>query len=185
MFDMALVNPANKRKIRIIVVGTGLAGASASASLAELGYDVHTFTYHESREEHVLLLKAELMPQKIIVMTEIVSTIVCDTIKGGDFRARKSNVLIGENSVKIIDQCVAQRVHSHESMGTFRQSFIWWGSGFQNFYAKGQTGQQLLLGAYQAMMKEVHAGKVKLYERREMMDLVVIMKKQEELLPVI
>ena len=181
MFDMALVNPANKRKIKIIVVGTGLAGASASASLAELGYDVHTFTYHESpRRAHSIAAQGGINAAKNYCNDgDSVQRLFYDTIKGGDFRARESNVhRLAENSVKIIDQCVAQGVPFAREYGGLLDNRSFGGAQVsRTFYAKGQTGQQLLLGAYQAMMKEVHAGKVKLYERREMMDLVVINEK--------
>lgn len=177
-FEMKLVNPANKRKVKVIVVGTGLAGASASASLAELGYDVHTFTYHESpRRAHSIAAQGGINAAKNYCNDgDSIYRLFYDTIKGGDFRARESNVhRLAENSVKIIDQCVAQGVPFAREYGGLLDNRSFGGAQVsRTFYAKGQTGQQLLLGAYQSMMKEVNRGGVTLYHRQEMMELVVV-----------
>ncbi len=177
-FDMKLVNPANKRKLKIIVVGTGLAGASASASLGELGYNVHTFTYHESaRRAHSIAAQGGINAAKNYCNDgDSVQRLFYDTVKGGDFRARESNVhRLAENSVKIIDHCVAQGVPFAREYGGLLDNRSFGGAQVsRTFYAKGQTGQQLLLGAYQAMMKEVERKTVKLHTRSEMMDLVVV-----------
>jgi len=177
-FDMKLVNPANKRKIKIIVVGTGLAGASASASLGELGYNVHTFTYHESsRRAHSIAAQGGINAAKNYCNDgDSVQRLFYDTVKGGDFRARESNVhRLAENSVKIIDHCVAQGVPFAREYGGLLDNRSFGGAQVsRTFYAKGQTGQQLLLGAYQAMMKEVERKTVTLHTRSEMMDLVVV-----------
>ena len=175
---MKLVNPANKRKIKIIVVGTGLAGASASASLGELGYNVHTFTYHESsRRAHSIAAQGGINAAKNYCNDgDSVQRLFYDTVKGGDFRARESNVhRLAENSVKIIDHCVAQGVPFAREYGGLLDNRSFGGAQVsRTFYAKGQTGQQLLLGAYQAMMKEVERKTVTLHTRSEMMDLVVV-----------
>jgi succinate dehydrogenase / fumarate reductase, flavoprotein subunit len=177
-FDMKLVNPANKRKLKIIVVGTGLAGASAAASLAELGYDVHAFTFHESpRRAHSIAAQGGINAAKNYCNDgDSVHRLFYDTIKGGDFRARESNVhRLAENSVNIIDHCVAQGVPFAREYGGLLDNRSFGGAQVsRTFYAKGQTGQQLLIGAYQAMMKEVGAGRVKLHERSEMMELVLV-----------
>ena len=177
-FEMKLVNPANKRKIKIIVVGTGLAGASASASLAELGYNVHTFTYHESgRRAHSIAAQGGINAAKNYCNDgDSIHRLFYDTVKGGDFRARESNVhRLAENSVKIIDHCVAQGVpFAREYAGLLDNRSFGGAQVSRTFYAKGQTGQQLLLGAYQAMMKEVEKKAVTLYTREEFMDLVVV-----------
>lgn len=177
-FKMKLVNPANKRKVKLIVVGTGLAGASASASLSELGYDVHTFCIHESpRRAHSIAAQGGINAAKNYRNDgDSVYRLFYDTIKGGDFRARESNVYrLAENSVKIIDQCVAQGVPFAREYGGLLDNRSFGGAQVsRTFYAKGQTGQQLLLGAYSAMMKEVNAGGVKLYHSREMLDLVLV-----------
>ena len=175
---MKLVNPANKRKLKIIVVGTGLAGASASASLGELGYNVHTFTYHESaRRAHSIVAQGGINAAKNYCNDgDSIQRLFYDTVKGGDFRARESNVhRLAENSVKIIDHCVAQGVPFAREYGGLLDNRSFGGAQVsRTFYAKGQTGQQLLLGAYQAMMKEVESKKVTLHTRSEMMDLVVV-----------
>ncbi|MDA1354089.1 MAG: fumarate reductase/succinate dehydrogenase flavoprotein subunit [bacterium] len=177
-FQMKLVNPANKRKVKLIVVGTGLAGASASASLSELGYDVHTFCIHESpRRAHSIAAQGGINAAKNYRNDgDSVYRLFYDTIKGGDFRARESNVhRLAENSVKIIDQCVAQGVPFAREYGGLLDNRSFGGAQVsRTFYAKGQTGQQLLLGAYSAMMKEVNAGGVKLYHSCEMLDLVLV-----------
>ena len=177
-FEMKLINPANKRKIKIIVVGTGLAGASASASLGELGYNVHTFTYHESaRRAHSIAAQGGINAAKNYCNDgDSVHRLFYDTVKGGDFRARESNVhRLAENSVKIIDHCVAQGVPFAREYGGLLDNRSFGGAQVsRTFYAKGQTGQQLLLGAYQAMMKEVENKTVTLHTRSEMMDIVVV-----------
>jgi succinate dehydrogenase / fumarate reductase flavoprotein subunit len=176
--NMKLVNPANKRKLKVIVVGTGLAGASASASLGELGYNVHTFTYHESpRRAHSIAAQGGINAAKNYCNDgDSIGRLFYDTIKGGDFRSRESNVhRLAENSVKIIDHCVAQGVPFAREYGGLLDNRSFGGAQVsRTFYAKGQTGQQLLIGAYQAMMKEVAAGTVTLHTRQEMMDLVVV-----------
>lgn len=177
-FEMKLVNPANKRKYKVIVVGTGLAGASASASLAELGYDVHTFCIHESpRRAHSIAAQGGINAAKNYCNDgDSIQRLFYDTIKGGDFRSRESNVYrLAQNSVSIIDQCVAQGVpFAREYGGNLANRSFGGAQVSRTFYARGQTGQQLLLGAYQAMMKEVGKGTVKLYQSREMMELVLI-----------
>ena len=177
-FDMKLVNPANKRKLNIIVVGTGLAGASASASLGELGYNVHTFTYHESpRRAHSIAAQGGINAAKNYCNDgDSIQRLFYDTVKGGDFRSRESNVhRLAENSVKIIDHCVAQGVPFAREYGGLLDNRSFGGAQVsRTFYAKGQTGQQLLLGAYQAMMKEVERGTVKLYKKHELMDIVTV-----------
>ncbi len=177
-FEMKLVNPANKRKIKVIVVGTGLAGSSAAASLSELGYDVHAFFIHESpRRAHSIAAQGGINAAKNYCNDgDSVYRLFYDTIKGGDFRARESNVhRLAENSVKIIDQCVAQGVPFAREYGGLLDNRSFGGAQVsRTFYAKGQTGQQLLLGAYSAMMKEVDKGGVKLYPKSEMMDIVLV-----------
>ena len=177
-FDMKLVNPANKRKLNIIVVGTGLAGASASASLGELGYNVHTFTFHESpRRAHSIAAQGGINAAKDYCNDgDSIQRLFYDTVKGGDFRSRESNVhRLAENSVKIIDHCVAQGVPFAREYGGLLDNRSFGGAQVsRTFYAKGQTGQQLLLGAYQAMMKEVESGTVKLYKKHELMDIVTV-----------
>jgi succinate dehydrogenase / fumarate reductase flavoprotein subunit len=175
---MKLVNPANKRKIKVIVVGTGLAGSSAAASLSELGYDVHAFFIHESpRRAHSIAAQGGINAAKNYCNDgDSVYRLFYDTIKGGDFRARESNVhRLAENSVKIIDQCVAQGVPFAREYGGLLDNRSFGGAQVsRTFYAKGQTGQQLLLGAYSAMMKEVDKGGVKLHPQTEMMDVVLV-----------
>ena len=177
-FDMKLINPNNKRKHKVLVVGTGLAGASASASLGELGYDVHTFCIHESpRRAHSIAAQGGINAAKNYCNDgDSIYRLFYDTIKGGDFRARESNVhRLAENSVRIIDQCVAQGVPFAREYGGLLDNRSFGGAQVsRTFYAKGQTGQQLLLGAYSAMMKEVANGSVKLYSKHEMLDLVLI-----------
>lgn len=177
-FDMKLVNPANKRKHTIIVVGTGLAGASASATLAELGYDVRTFCIHESpRRAHSIAAQGGINAAKNYQNDgDSVFRLFYDTVKGGDFRAREANVYrLAEISPNIIDQCVAQGVpFAREYGGTLTNRSFGGAQVSRTFYARGQTGQQLLIGAYQAMMRQVGANQVKLYARREMLDLVLV-----------
>ena len=177
-FDMKLVNPANKRKHKVIVIGTGLAGGSASATLAELGYNVHTFCFHDTpRRAHSIAAQGGINAAKNYQNDgDSVHRLFYDTIKGGDFRSRESNVhRLAENSVNIIDQCVAQGVPFAREYGGLLDNRSFGGAQVsRTFYAKGQTGQQLLLGAYSALMKEVNSGGVKLYTHYEMMDLVLV-----------
>lgn len=178
IFNMKLVNPANKRKFTVIVVGTGLAGASASATLAELGYKVKTFCIHESpRRAHSIAAQGGINAAKNYQNDgDSVYRLFYDTVKGGDFRAREANVYrLAEISPNIIDQCVAQGVpFAREYGGSLTNRSFGGAQVSRTFYARGQTGQQLLIGAYQAMMRQVHAGSVELYSRREMLDLVLV-----------
>ncbi len=177
-FDLKLVNPANKRKYKVIIVGTGLAGASAAASLAELGYNVESFTYNDSsRRAHSIAAQGGINAAKNYQNDgDSVHRLFYDTVKGGDFRAREANVhRLAEVSVDIIDQCVAQGVPFAREYGGLLDNRSFGGAQVsRTFYARGQTGQQLLLGAYQALMRQVHLGKVKLHTRKEMMDVVLI-----------
>src|SRR6059058_2941462 len=176
-FNTKLINPANKRKYKIIVVGAGLAGSSASATLAELGYEVHNFVFHDSpRRAHSVAAQGGINAAKNYRNDgDSVYRLFYDTIKGGDFRSREANVhRLAEVSVNIIDQCVAQGVpFSREYGGTLENRSFGGAQVSRTFYARGQTGQQLLLGAYSALSRQVAAGKVKLYTRSEMLDLVV------------
>ena len=177
-FDMKLVNPANKRKHSIIVVGTGLGGASAAASLSELGYHVKSFCIHESpRRAHSIAAQGGINAAKNYPNDgDSVYRLFYDTIKGGDFRSREANVYrLAEISPKIIDQCVAQGVpFAREYGGVLTNRSFGGAQVSRTFYARGQTGQQLLLGAYSAMMKQVDAKGIDLYSRREMLDLVMV-----------
>jgi succinate dehydrogenase / fumarate reductase flavoprotein subunit len=177
-FELKLVNPANKRKYDIIVVGTGLAGASASASLAELGYNVKTFCIHDSpRRAHSIAAQGGINAAKNYPNDgDSIWRLFYDTVKGGDFRAREANVYrLAQVSNLIIDQCVAQGVPFAREYGGLLANRSFGGAQLsRTFYARGQTGQQLLLGAYSALMRQVAAGKVRMFPRREMLDLVVI-----------
>ena len=177
-FELKLVNPANKRKFEIIVVGTGLAGASASASLAELGYHVKTFCIQDSsRRAHSIAAQGGINAAKNYTNEgDSIWRLFYDTIKGGDFRAREANVYrLAQLSNNIIDQCVAQGVPFARDYGGLLANRSFGGAQVsRTFYARGQTGQQLLLGAYSALMRQVGAGMVTLFVRREMMDLVVV-----------
>ncbi|MDC1067978.1 fumarate reductase/succinate dehydrogenase flavoprotein subunit [Candidatus Kapabacteria bacterium] len=177
-FVNKLVNPANKRKYKVIVVGTGLAGAAASATLSELGYDVHSFTYHDSaRRAHSIAAQGGINAAKNYQNDgDSVWRLFYDTVKGGDFRSREANVYrLSQVSVNIIDQCVAQGVPFAREYGGLLANRSFGGAQVsRTFYARGQTGQQLLLGAYQALMKQVNSGAVKLYTRREMMEVVLV-----------
>lgn len=177
-FENKLINPANKRKFKILVVGTGLAGASASATLSELGYDVHAFTYHDSaRRAHSIAAQGGINSAKNYQNDgDSVWRLFYDTVKGGDFRSREANVYrLAQVSVNIIDQCVAQGVPFAREYGGLLANRSFGGAQVsRTFYAKGQTGQQLLLGAYQALSKQVNTGGVKLHTRKEMMDVVII-----------
>ncbi|MGD9282251.1 MAG: fumarate reductase/succinate dehydrogenase flavoprotein subunit [Desulfobacterales bacterium] len=176
-FELKLVNPANKRKFNIIVVGTGLAGASASASLAELGYYVKTFCIQDSpRRAHSIAAQGGINAAKNYTNEgDSIWRLFYDTVKGGDFRAREANVYrLAQLSNNIIDQCTAQGVPFARDYGGLLANRSFGGAQVaRTFYARGQTGQQLLLGAYSALMRQVGAGMVTLFPRREMMDLVV------------
>jgi len=177
-FELALVNPANKRKYTILVVGSGLAGASASATLGELGYNVRTFCYQDSpRRAHSIAAQGGINAAKNYQNDgDSVWRLFYDTIKGGDFRARESNVYrLAELSVAIIDQCAAQGVPFAREYGGLLANRSFGGAQVsRTFYARGQTGQQLLLGAYQALNRQISTGQVKMYPRTEMLDLVVV-----------
>lgn len=177
-FNMKLVNPANKRKFDIIVVGTGLAGASAAATLGELGYNVTAITYHDSaRRAHSIAAQGGINAAKNYQNDgDSVFRLFYDTVKGGDFRAREANVYrLAEVSNNIIDQCVAQGVPFAREYGGLLDNRSFGGAQVsRTFYAKGQTGQQLLLGAYSALSRQVKKGKVNMITRREMLDLVVV-----------
>jgi len=177
-FNLNLVNPANKRKYKVIVVGTGLAGASAAASMAELGYDVHAFSYHESpRRAHSIAAQGGINAAKNYQNDgDSVYRLFYDTIKGGDYRAREANVYrLAEISNNIIDQCVAQGVPFAREYGGHLANRSFGGAQVsRTFYARGQTGQQLLLGAYSALIRQMSLGTVKFYPRTEMLDLVTI-----------
>jgi len=177
-FDMKLVNPANKRRFDVIVVGTGLAGASACATMAELGYQVQAFTYHDSaRRAHSIAAQGGINAAKNYQNDgDSVHRLFYDTVKGGDFRSREANVhRLAQISLNIIDQAVAQGVPFAREYGGLLANRSFGGAQVsRTFYARGQTGQQLLLGAYQALMRQVAAGKVQLHTRSEMLDLVVV-----------
>lgn len=177
-FELKLVNPTNKRKFKIIVVGTGLAGASAAASLGELGYQVLSFCYQDSpRRAHSIAAQGGINAAKNYTNDgDSVYRLFYDTVKGGDFRAREANVhRLAECSNSIIDQCVAQGVPFGRDYGGLLANRSFGGTQVsRTFYARGQTGQQLLLGAYQALMRQVSKGTVKIFPRRDMQDLVVI-----------
>ena len=177
-FDLKLVNPANKRKHTIIVVGSGLAGASASATLGELGYNVKCFCFQDSpRRAHSIAAQGGINAAKNYQNDgDSIYRLFYDTVKGGDFRSREANVYrLAEISVKIIDQCVAQGVpFAREYGGSLTNRSFGGAQVSRTFYARGQTGQQLLLGAYQALERQVHAGTVEMLARTEMLDLIVI-----------
>ncbi len=177
-FNMKLVNPANKRKHTVIVVGTGLAGASAAASLGELGYNVLSFCIQDSpRRAHSVAAQGGINAAKNYQNDgDSVYRLFYDTVKGGDFRSREANVYrLSEVSTNIIDQCVAQGVpFAREYGGTLANRSFGGAQVSRTFYARGQTGQQLLLGAYGSLMRQVEDGKVKLFPRREMLDLVKV-----------
>lgn len=177
-FNMKLVNPANKRKYDVIVVGTGLAGASAAASLAELGYNVKAFCFQDSpRRAHSIAAQGGINAAKNYQNDgDSIHRLFYDTVKGGDYRSREGNVYrLAEVSVNIIDQCVAQGVPFAREYGGLLANRSFGGAQVsRTFYARGQTGQQLLLGAYSALSRQVANGKVKMYPRTEMMDVVII-----------
>jgi succinate dehydrogenase / fumarate reductase, flavoprotein subunit len=176
--EQKLVNPANKRKFDVIVVGTGLAGASAAASLAELGYNVKAFCFQDSpRRAHSIAAQGGINAAKNYRNDgDSIYRLFYDTIKGGDFRARESNVhRLAEVSVNIIDQCVAQGVPFAREYGGLLDNRSFGGAQVsRTFYARGQTGQQLLLGAYQALARQIGLGTVQMYPRTEMLDLVLV-----------
>ncbi len=177
-FDLKLVNPANKRKYDIIVVGTGLAGASAAASFAELGYNVQAFSYHESpRRAHSIAAQGGINAAKNYPNDgDSIYRLFYDTIKGGDYRAREANVYrLAEISNNIIDQCVAQGVPFAREYGGLLDNRSFGGAQVsRTFYARGQTGQQLLLGAYSALIRQMGKGTVQFHPRNEMLDLVLV-----------
>ena len=177
-FELKLVNPANKRKYEVIVVGAGLAGASAAATLGELGYRVKNFVYHDSpRRAHSIAAQGGINAAKNYQNDgDSVYRLFYDTIKGGDFRAREANVYrLAQVSVNIIDQCVAQGVPFAREYGGLLDNRSFGGAQVsRTFYARGQTGQQLLLGAYSALCKEIAAGSVQSFTHSEMLDLVVV-----------
>ncbi len=177
-FELKLVNPANKRKFNILVVGSGLAGASAAATLAELGYNVKCFCFQDSpRRAHSIAAQGGINAAKNYQNDgDSIYRLFYDTVKGGDFRAREANVYrLAEVSVNIIDQCVAQGVpFAREYGGALANRSFGGAQVSRTFYARGQTGQQLLLGAYQALERQVGLGKVQMFSRSEMLDLIVI-----------
>ncbi len=176
-FDLKLVNPANKRKYTVIVVGTGLAGGAAAASLAELGYNVLSVCIQDSaRRAHSIAAQGGVNAAKNYTNDgDSVWRLFYDTVKGGDYRSREANVYrLAEVSNAIIDQCVAQGVPFARDYGGLLANRSFGGAQVsRTFYCRGQTGQQLLLGAYSALTRQVHTGKVKMLPRREMVELVV------------
>jgi succinate dehydrogenase / fumarate reductase flavoprotein subunit len=176
--EAKLVNPANKRKYSVIVVGTGLAGGAAAASLGELGYNVRCFSFHDSpRRAHSIAAQGGINAAKNYQGDgDSIYRLFYDTVKGGDFRAREANVYrLAQLSVNIIDQCVAQGVpFAREYSGYLDNRSFGGAQVSRTFYARGQTGQQLLLGAYQALMRQVRAGTVKMFNRHEMLDVVIV-----------
>src|SRR5881409_843602 len=177
-FDMKLVSPANRRRYTVLVVGSGLAGAAAAASLGELGYKVECFSYQDSpRRAHSIAAQGGINAAKNYRNDgDSVFRLFYDTVKGGDFRAREANVYrLAELSLNIIDQCVAQGVPFAREYGGLLDTRSFGGVQVsRTFYARGQTGQQLLLGAYQALEEQVAAGTVTMHARREMLDVVLI-----------
>ncbi len=177
-FNLKLVNPSNKRKYDIIVVGTGLAGASAAATLGELGYNVKAFSFHDSpRRAHSIAAQGGINASKNYQNDgDSTFRLFYDTVKGGDFRSREANVYrLAEVSGNIIDQCVGQGVPFAREYGGLLDNRSFGGAQVsRTFYARGQTGQQLLLGAYSALSRQINSGKVQMLNRREMLDLVVV-----------
>ncbi|HMI58166.1 MAG TPA: FAD-binding protein, partial [Gemmatimonadaceae bacterium] len=177
-FNMKLVNPANKRKYTIIMVGSGLAGGAGAATLAELGYNVKCFCFQDSpRRAHSIAAQGGINAAKNYQNDgDSIYRLFYDTVKGGDFRSREANVYrLAQISVNIIDQCVAQGVPFAREYGGLLANRSFGGAQVsRTFYARGQTGQQLLLGAYQALERQIGKGTVRMYPRTEMLDLVVI-----------
>src|ERR1700712_3267794 len=177
-FDVKLVNPANKRKHSVIVVGSGLAGASAAATLGELGYNVQCFCFQDSpRRAHSIAAQGGINAAKNYQNDgDSIQRLFYDTIKGGDFRAREANVYrLAQNSVNIIDQAVAQGVPFAREYGGLLSNRSFGGAQVsRTFYARGQTGQQLLLGCYQQLEKEIAKGGVTMYPRTDMLDVVLV-----------
>src|SRR3954466_13616521 len=177
-FSVRLVNPANRRKYRIIVVGSGLAGGAAAASLGEVGYNVDCFCYQDSpRRAHSIAAQGGINAAKNYQNDgDSIRRLFYDTVKGGDFRSREANVYrLAQVSVNIIDQCVAQGVPFAREYGGMLANRSFGGAQVsRTFFCRGQTGQQLLLGAYQALERQGHAGTGKMYAQTEMLDLVVI-----------
>src|SRR4030081_3589798 len=177
-FDLKLVNPANKRKHSVIVVGSGLAGGAAAATLGELGYNVKCFGFQDSpRRAHSIAAQGGINAAKNYRNDgDSIFRLFYDTVKGGDFRARETNVYrLAQISVNIIDQCVAQGVPFAREYGGLLDTRSFGGVQVsRTFYARGQTGQQLLLGAYQALSRQIAAGTVRMYPRTELLDVVVI-----------
>ncbi|MGK3959643.1 fumarate reductase/succinate dehydrogenase flavoprotein subunit [Sorangium sp. So ce118] len=177
-FNLKLVNPANKRKYTVLVVGTGLAGGAASATLAELGYNVKSFCFQDSpRRAHSIAAQGGINAAKNYQNDgDSIYRLFYDTVKGGDYRAREANVYrLAQISVNIIDQCAAQGVpFAREYGGVLANRSFGGAQVSRTFYARGQTGQQLLLGAYQALERQIGLGKVKMYPRTEMLDLIVV-----------
>src|SRR4026209_26250 len=177
-FDMKLVNPANKRKYTVIMVGSGLGGAGGAASMAELGYQVKCFCYQDSpRRAHSIAAQGGINAAKNYRNDgDSIHRLFYDTVKGGDFRAREGNVYrLAELSVNIIDQCVAQGVPFAREYGGLLANRSFGGAQVsRTFYARGQTGQQLLLGAYQALARQIYAGTVQMFPQSEMLDHVIV-----------
>src|SRR6201747_120127 len=177
-FDLKLVNPANKRRHTVLMVGSGLAGGAAAASLSELGYNVKCFCFQDSpRRAHSIAAQGGINAAKNYQNDgDSIYRLFYDTVTGGDFRARESNVYrLAELSVNIIDQCAAQGVPFAREYGGMLDNRSFGGAQVsRTFYARGQTGQQLLLGAYQALMRQVHTGSVTLYPRTELLDVVTV-----------
>src|SRR5881409_4512409 len=177
-FENKLVNPANKRKYKIIVVGAGLGGASAAATLGELGYQVENFVFHDSpRRAHSIAAQGGINAAKNYQNDgDSVYRLFYDTIKGGDFRSREANVYrLAEIANNIIDQCVAQGVPFAREYGGLLANRSFGGAQVsRTFYARGQTGQQLLLGAYQALCRQIALGTVKMFPQTEMLELVLV-----------
>ena len=176
--NLKLVNPNNKRKFKVLIVGSGLAGASAAATMAELGYDVEVFTFHDSpRRAHSIAAQGGINAAKNYRGDgDSIYRLFYDTIKGGDFRSREANVYrLAQVSVNIIDQMVAQGVPFAREYGGLLDTRSFGGAQLQRtFYARGQTGQQLLLGAYQQLARQIGLGGVKLWNRVEMLDVVTV-----------
>src|SRR5436189_3158643 len=177
-FDMKLVAPHNRRRFKIIVVGTGLAGGAAAATLGEAGYDVHAFTFHDSpRRAHSIAAQGGINAAKNYRGDgDSIYRLFYDTVKGGDFRAREGNVYrLAELSVDIIDQCVAQGVPFAREYGGLLENRSFGGVQVsRTFYARGQTGQQLLLGAFQALERQIALGRVTMFPRRDVLDIVIV-----------